>query len=248
MLTGRYPQNHGVQFCETDPESFKKWDTYFTNGWADNDAGSLFQQHGYRTSMIGRYINSYGQDNIMASAFGEAAHEQYLPSGWDDFWVPLTLPYKQFDVVDGEDYVIYGEDEPVFRTDVEFSEAIGAIDKAADSGEPFMSQLWVGSPHASVIPDDPTFAPRHADLFPDAEAPRLPNYNEADFSDKPDVLQDLGGIPQSVLNVFDTRQQSRLRSLQSVDEGIADLVAQLERRGQIDNTYIIVLSAIGRSA
>lgn len=245
LLTGRYPHNHGVQFCDTDPESFKKWDAYFENGWADNDAGSIFQRSGYRTSMIGRYVNSYGQDAIMRSAFGERGHEQYLPSGWDDFWVPLTLAYQQFDVVDGENYIEYGTDEPAFRTDIEFAEAIGSLDDAADSGRPFMTHLWVGAPHSSVIQNEPTFAPRHEDSFEDALAPRLPNRNEADFSDKPDLLQGLGGIPDSVLNVFDNRQRSRLRSLQAVDEGIADVIAQLERRGQLENTYVIFVSDNG---
>lgn len=245
LLTGLYPHNHGVQFCDTDPESFKKWDAYFKNGHADNDAGAWFQTLGYRTSMVGKYVNSYGQSNIMNSAFGEFGHEHYAPVGWDDFFVPLTLRYQQFDVIDNDDYVVYGDGPTNFRTDVEFAAAIDAIDDAADSQQPFMTQLWVGAPHASVEPNGQTFADRHASDFPDAQAPRLPNRNEENISDKPSVLQGLGGIPENVLRVFDTRQRDRLRSLQSVDEGIADLVAQLERRGQLDDTYIFVLSDNG---
>ena len=56
--------------------------------------------------------------------------------------------------------------------------------RAAQAGKPFFAYLAVYAPHSPSTP-----APQDVDDFPGATAPRPPNYNEADVSDKPAWVQ-----------------------------------------------------------
>jgi hypothetical protein len=75
--------------------------------------------------------------------------------------------------------------------------------------------------------------------------PELPNFNEADVSDKPAAIQ---GIPQmdsdDIANLT-RRYRCRLESILSVDDGVADVVAALREEGALDDTYIIFTSDNG---
>jgi N-acetylglucosamine-6-sulfatase len=88
-------------------------------------------------------------------------------------------------------------------------------------------------------------APRHANLFPGVQAPRTPNYNEADVSDKPAYIKDRPPLTQRQMDTIDQDYRKRLQSLQAVDEGIAAIVDKLKATGQLDNTYIFFTSDNG---
>ncbi|MEH2271033.1 MAG: sulfatase-like hydrolase/transferase, partial [Nostoc sp.] len=90
-----------------------------------------------------------------------------------------------------------------------------------------------------------TPAPRHEKLFPGVKAPRPDNFNEADVSTKPQFMQELPQLNQKQIDDVDESYRKRLRSLQSVDEAVVELVDTLKANGQLDNTYIIFTSDNG---
>lgn len=252
LLTGLYAHNHGVRFCDDVADASRlKFDAYFKGGFADNDLGAQMQRRGYYTAMIGKYLNSYGGNDVMFNSFGAAGHENYVPAGWSRFFVPVglsSISYYGYEVVVDGVKVRYGLDDADFRTDVETRQAIQAAQSANAAGSPLMLNLWYFGPHQSRwSPRSEINAPRHGRLFMRDTYPVSPAVNEADFTDKPPVLQGLGIWPASKLRGFDILYRNRLRSLQSVDEGIADVVAHLKSIGQFENTYFVFLSDNGFS-
>jgi N-acetylglucosamine-6-sulfatase len=79
---------------------------------------------------------------------------------------------------------------------------------------------------------------RHANLFPGAQAPRLPNFNEADQSDKPPTLR-LATRDAAWIRYNDEVYRGRLRSAQAIDEGLEQIVRDLQLRQALANTFIV---------
>lgn len=78
-------------------------------------------------------------------------------------------------------------------------------------------------------------------------APRTPNFNPAADvqQQKSGWMQYLKAMNSSAMDFADFVYQSRLQSLAGIDEIIEDVVAYLEDKGIIDNTYIIYTSDNG---
>jgi arylsulfatase A-like enzyme len=89
-----------------------------------------------------------------------------------------------------------------------------------------------------------TAAPRHESTFPQ-RAPRTPGFGEKDRSDKPKWLRDRRTFGRRGTEKADQAFSQRAKALRAVDEGIAGLVATLERNGQLDNTFIVFASDNG---
>lgn len=80
---------------------------------------------------------------------------------------------------------------------------------------------------------------RHSELFPDAKAPRTPNFNPDDEyqSTKGGWVKNLPKMNESAVGFADFVFRSRAQALVGVDEIVEDVVALLEDKGVIDNTY-----------
>lgn len=80
---------------------------------------------------------------------------------------------------------------------------------------------------------------RHNELFPNAKAPRTPNFNPDDEHQrtKGGWVKDLKRMNESAVGFADFVYRSRAQSLVGVDEIIEDVVAKLEEKGVLDNTY-----------
>jgi len=108
---------------------------------------------------------------------------------------------------------------------------------------PFFMLLGYYNPHSPYVS-----APRHKDTFRagddywDWVQYRPPNFNEEDIRDKPDYIGQLSPFsPEEV----DTVHKQILRSLLSVDDGVASITAALEKAGLSQNTIIVFLSDNG---
>lgn len=85
---------------------------------------------------------------------------------------------------------------------------------------------------------------RHLEDFPNVKAPKGPNFNAAD---KYQVnaggwVKTLPLINDTAIDFIDFVYRTRLQALAGIDEIIADVVALLEKKGIIDNTYSKVKS------
>lgn len=112
-------------------------------------------------------------------------------------------------------------------------QAVGFIEQTTD---PFFLYLAYGAPHRKASP--PARYSEVGAFVP----PDRPNFNEADFSDKP------VSSPLLTAAEIDENRAERLnaqRELLAVDDGVQRVLDALDQRGVLDNTLIIFLSDHG---
>jgi arylsulfatase A-like enzyme len=231
ILLGQYSQNTGILRNGGDEGGFK---TFFKNGLEKQTIAYGLQLSGYRTVLLGKYLNGYP---------GDAKKRVYIPPGWDEWYVPAVgSPYSSYNYKLNENGTIvnYHKEAADYMTDVLAGKADDFLQRTAGDNQPFFMYLSLYAPHGPAAP-----APRHAGLFADAQAPRPPSFNEADVSDKPAFLRDLPLLDEKAIQGIDHFYRSRLQSMQAVDEMVARLVQTLQDTGQLDNTYILFTSDNG---
>jgi arylsulfatase A-like enzyme len=235
---GQYAHNTGILVNTPGFIQFQK------DGLEKETLAVWLQRAGYQTSLIGKYFVSYpGQ-----------LHKSYLPPGWTDWhglinedvankFIKSDSGYY-YNYVLNENGVtnIYGHAEADYTTDVFNRLSQQFINSSIDAYQPFF--LWVGikAPHDPAIP-----APRHENSLPDLVYPAKPSTLEADISDKPGLMMErstVSGDTTTTAEINSVYRQHALTML-SVDEMVADLVALLDSRGELDNTYIIITSDNG---
>lgn len=233
VLTGKYAHNHRVY--TNHPDKRGAWEAFRDNGNEQDNLALHLQRAGYRTALIGKYLNNYG------AAPGPAP----TPPGWD-FWRAMMGRggYDQFNYAISNQGVRepHGSDPEDYFTDVISGYAAEFVKRSAADGAPFFALLTPTAPHDPAVP-----APRHADVRVPQTAPRSPNFDEIDVSDKPAWVRALPPLYEEDLNALNVQFRSRVRSLMAVDEMVGRMVHILEEAGALDNTYIVVLSDNGLS-
>ncbi len=222
-LRGQYAQNTGVYGNSPPDGGHEK----FVSAGDDKSTIAVWLQNaGYKTMLAGKYMNGYpSRDNPL-----------YIPPGWSEWYSAVKgNAYGEYNYTLNENGkpVAYGNKPEDYGTDVYTRKATDFIARAAKEGKSFFIYLSVYAPHSPATP-----APRHEKLFADAKAPRPPNYNEADVSDKPEYIRNEDPLTAREQSRIDADYRKRLQSLQAVDEGIESLVNALKLVGQLGNTYI----------
>lgn len=231
ILRGQYAHNHQVLMNANLDGGFEKFRSL---GREDSTVATWLKSGGYKTVLLGKYLNHYPQNN----------DETYVPPGWDEW-------YSKFD--EGENYynyrlnengqvVSYGDAEEDYYTDVLGAQAQDYVQRAADSPDPFYMYLAPSTPHGPFKP-----APRHKGAFAEVAELQSPAFDEADVSDKPSWVQDLPQMTSDDLNKVNRRHQYRLEMLLSLDEMIAGLIDELRTTDKLENTYIFFTSDNGYS-
>lgn len=236
LLRGQYPHNTGIELNYQNTESSGptgSWAEFLDRGHADEDLGVWMQRAGYFTALVGKYHHTeYPR---------AAGNPSFTPPGWSD--VRASLGGRYFDV----HRVVNGDRQQTapgeFRTDVERDDALQII-RDHDRSRPLFMMVAPFGPHRAASGDP--FAPRHAELFADAQVDRsAPDFNEADVSDKPSELASLPLLDATALDRLDEEFRDRLRSMMSIDEMVGAIFEQLEGSGMIDNTYVLFTSDNG---
>jgi N-acetylglucosamine-6-sulfatase len=223
FLLGRYAHNHKVESNIAPRGGFAKFKPL-----EGQTIAMRLQDAGYRTAMIGRYVNQYPASNAPL----------YVPPGWTTWvallrnpWEPMTNSPINRNGVRGN---LSG-----YQTDALAAEARNFITQAVNANQPFFVWLTITAPHMPATP-----AARHANLFSSSRAPRTPAFNEADVSDKPPHLQ-FPSLTAAEIADADERHRQQLRSLQAVDEAIRSLRDHLNSLGKLNSTYIFFISDNG---
>lgn len=230
ILRGQYTHNHQV-YNNTPPNGgFVK---FKEEGIGDSTLGVWLQAAGYRTALMGKYLNGFPFSN----------DRLYIPPGWSE-WVSNAkqIPYAQYDYVLNENgsLVAYSPDHENYFTDVLSRKACDFIERAAADNVPFFIYLAPVAPHVPATP-----AVRHLDLFPLATIPITPSFNEEDVSDKPGAMKFNPLLTNGSISTLNEKYRQRILSMQAVDEMIADVIETLEQSGQLENTYIVFSSDNG---
>ena len=229
-LRGQYAHNTEVTNNNMPTGGFRK---FYQLEEEKSTIAVWLQEVGYRTMLAGKYMNGYPLKSDPV----------YIPPGWSEWYSPMKGdPYSEYNYTLNENGqpVAYGDQPKDYGTDVYVGKTEDFIQRSGKEGKPFFVYLAPYAPHAPYTP-----APRHANLFTDLKAPRTPNFNEADVSDKPGYISNRPLLTQIQQNLIDKEYRERAQSLQAVDEGIEAIVNTLEADGQLCNTYIFFVSDNG---
>ena len=179
------------------------------------------QSVGYTTAYVGKYLNGYGGTRI--------------PPGWSR-WVAFSgVGYYDYSL--NTDGVVTDPAPGDYSTDVLAGHAVSVIEQTPG---PF---FLVFAPYAPHWPANPP--PRHEHAFARLEPWRPPSYNEEDVSDKPAWVRALPPMGPDQQRDLDEFRRDQLRSLLSVDEGVARILGALEQTGRLANTLIVFTSDNG---
>jgi N-acetylglucosamine-6-sulfatase len=233
ILTGEYPHDTGI-FRNSGPDggflAFRalglEQDTYATN----------LQSVGYRTALMGKYLNQYTPTRIRTPLGGP-----YVPPGWTD-WSVAGNGYQGYGyrLARTVRVVRHGFRPQDYLTNVIAQQGLGFVDEAVAEGAPFMLNLWTFAPHAPAVP-----APRDAHRFNGLTAPRDASFDEADMSDKPAWLRDHAPLGDQQLAAIDEAFRDRVRTVQAVDRMVGRLQRRLRALGVARDTYIVFSSDNG---
>jgi len=233
ILNGEYVHNHQVYTNRMPMGGAPKFKDLSTIATWMKDAG-------YATAYYGKYLNDYE----------DLRPEGYVPPGWDEWGVFFgkNLNYNEdtgslqyffdFSMSENGEIVEYPHRKDDFSADVVTRKSVNFINEARN--EPFILFMGYYNPHAPYVP-----APRHRETFRsdwDWTPYRPPNFNEKNISDKPDYLKDFSPMSEAEL---DTASKQILRSLLSVDDGVASVLNALDKTGLSDKTIIVYLSDNG---
>jgi N-acetylglucosamine-6-sulfatase len=227
MLTGLYSHNHDVRGNKHPVGGFEK---FRDEGLEESTIAARLQEEGYRTALIGKYLNHYPGDD-----------PNHVPPGWDEWYAKMgQFEYYDYELNENGEVVSYGSEEEDYLTDVLSAHVTNFVRQAAAKDDPFFAYVAPIAPHNPATP-----AERHKGTFADEEVPRSPSFEEEDVSDKPSWIQDLSPIAEKEGSRIDVHHQERLESMLAVDEMLGSLVEELEAAGELENTYIFFTSDNG---
>ena len=228
ILRGQYSHNTGVL---TNGSGNGGFETAYRLGIEKSTIGTWMQKAGYRTAYIGKYLNAYP----------DTAGDHYEPPGWNEFASAVAgTPYSEYDYLLNENthLVAYRGAPRDYGTSVYVGLADHFIRREHD--KPFFIYLNVYAPHGPATP-----APQDLHLFPRAKAPRTPAFNDANENGKPPWLLGRHQLSARAIAGLDALFRNRIRSLQAVDRGVANLLDTLRDTHQLANTYFVFSSDNG---
>ncbi len=239
FLTGQYSHNNGVRGNAPPQGGYQALDK-------SNTLAVWLQRGGYYTVHLGKFLNGYGRQNPTE-----------IPPGWSEWHGavdPTTYRYYNYTLNEGGTLHTYcATPQPsCYQTDVYRDKANEIIRRRATQG-PFF--LWVaflgdhsGAPREADDPPQlgtPVPAPRHHDALKGTPLPRPPSFNEADVSDKPQIIRRRPLLNERQIAAIQENWQQRRETLMSVDEAIASIVETLRQTGALDHTLILFTSDNG---
>jgi N-acetylglucosamine-6-sulfatase len=239
LLTGQYAHNHGT---------LSNTPGYAALRDKANTLPVWLRRAGYVTAHVGKYLNRY-----RASVDDPAE----VPPGWDE-WHTVIDPARRYVRYYGYRLAENGEVKRVgkrprdYITRVINRRAANVVREFAPRREPLYLQVDHRAPHTEdgvdsggpcggLVPPDP----RDATAFATAPLPRPPSFDEEDVSDKPSFIRHLPRLDPTTVATIEQRYRCALASLLAVDRGVGQVVAELRRAKELENTVLVFTSDNG---
>jgi len=224
IFTGRYPHDTGVFMNQGKDGGYL---VFRNRGHEQATFATALSAVGYRTAMLGKYLNGY------LPALHPAA------PGWTS-WAVAGNGYPGFAYnlrQDGQ-IVHHGRKSADYLTDVLSDLAVRFIKEKPD--QPFFIEVATFAPHAPYTP-----APRDADAFPGLRAPRTMAFNAAPDAYAPRWLLEIPALSEAEMTSIDMDFRKRAQSVLAVDKMIGELQEAVAAIGQEENTYFMFSSDNG---
>jgi N-acetylglucosamine-6-sulfatase len=235
IFTGEFPHDTGV-FTNSGP--FGGIKAFYNHGDEDRTFNIALQRLGYRTAMMGKYINGYLQGPRRSPIPNTG-----IPPGWSE-WDVAGWGYREFNYklnVDGTVHH-FGHAPRDYLTDVIARRGVRFINRSAVTGKPFFLELATFAPHTPYTP-----APRDAHLFPGLMAPRPPNFDVLPTG-PPSGLAGHPPLTPHQIDKIDRVFRRRAQDVQAVNDMITQVRAALAQDGLANDTYIVFSSDNGLHA
>lgn len=217
FLTGQGSQRTGVDTLWAGPV-FDESETVATR----------LDAAGYRTALIGKYLNGYPFDR-----------GSYTPPGWDRF-LGLRGGYTDYELHGDGTSTAYGSSIADYSTDVLSAEARAFL-RDAEPDEPVLLFLTYNAPHFDAT-GRVVAATRDRGSCAARTYPPGPSFGAHDTVSEPAWMAGLGE-PDPAWTLAPLRHECE--ALASVDEGVDALFDELERLGRLDGAYVVFTSDNG---
>jgi arylsulfatase A-like enzyme len=241
FLRGQYAQNTGIN---ENKHGTGMDAVYAIDIWRGDPIGTgpeastlatWFQDAQYRTGMVGKYLNGYGETLITP--------EYYTPPGWD-YFVGVGG-----DAGDAQNYWLWnngtfewhGTGDENYLTRVLSAKAVTFIEDAITAEDPFFLMVTPKAPHHPADHES-----QYASLYTTENYPTgldNPAFNETDVTDKPDWIYGQGALGPLEVSQIHYYFKRKLRALKSVDDMVGALMTALEP--VMDDTYFVFCSDNG---
>ena len=224
IFTGRYPHNTGIFRNVGDDGGYR---AFRNRGHEQATFATALSASGYRTAMLGKYLNGYMPRVDPAGP------------GWT-YWAVAGNGYPGFnyDLNENGKVVRYGSEPRDYMTDVLSGLAVRFIKDRASA--PFVIEVATFAPHAPYTP-----APRDANAFPGLRAPRAASFDAAPDANAPQWLKAHRALSDSDTAAIDRDFRKRAQSVVAVDALIGELQAAVAAIGEERNTYFVFSSDNG---
>ena len=201
------------------------WPRFRQLGLEAKTLGPALKAQGYRTGLIGKYLNY----------FGRYAPTGYVPPGWDTFAALMSNhgSYYGYRLSDGTSY---GRSPEAYSTDVLSTRATDFI-TTTPADQPLFLYFAPFGPHAPYLP-----APRHLGVLDGQLTPYLSGTLHQPLRSMPRWMARRDHFTQAEVNL--TRQR-QLETLMSVDDAVGSIARALEQTGRDRDTLFIFTSDNG---
>ena len=230
ILRGQYAHNHGVLGNTGDDAGFE---TLHGKGLEASTVATWLQAAGYRTGLVGKYINGYASKEDPA----------YVPPGWET-WVAAIdhAAYSQYDYALNENGTItkHGHKAADYLTTVVGDRAETFIAQAASDPRPMFLYVAPFAPHAPSTPP-----PGAGGGGRNRKPSRGASFNEADVGDKPAWVRATQPMSRSQIRKVEANAGDRQASLHGVSDLVDRVLDALAAVGAADNAWLFFTSDNG---
>ena len=218
ILRGQYPHNTGVT-----SNARGEYADFASSGREASTYATWVHGAGYQTAYFGKYLNGYGT--------------MRMPPGWDRWFAgSARATTERFN--DQGTEARYDPSKHLYE-DILRDKALAWL-KNRDRSKPFLAVMATHAPHTPATP-----APRHASLFPNAELPKPPSFDEKNVSDKNGWIRQRSLLGRSRIDDMKRLHRRRLRVMEGVDEMLKAVLSELRDEGELSNTYVFFTSDNG---
>jgi N-acetylglucosamine-6-sulfatase len=232
IFTGRFP--HDTHVTSNSPP-YGGFAVFHERGEELETFATALQHAGYRTAMMGKYLNGYQPNG------GAGVPASFVPAGWNE-WDVVGDGYPEFGYTlnhNGHPIDYNGHRAGEYLTEVLAHRGVSFIDRTAAAHRPFALEIATFAPHSPFVP-----APRDANAFPGLQAPRSPAFNRP-IVGAPAWLSHYASLTPADIALINRDFRRRAQSVQAVDRLIAAVEQTLRARGIAQNTYIFFSSDNG---